>query len=191
MNDTCYIPENTSLSYSFTVYGQLKNNIQMPNWSAGQPAFHVTQPVIVRLNTTSDCSAEGAISGSSIVLQLRSPNGTVYSCTPINNETGGSAGWYNCTWDSSDRQEGNWSVNIAFEGNFWSQVGTAQNLTLKPGNSKTLTWNGHVPANATIDSVARLVVYYSDGSVDSFKALNWWIHVVPGAELTIKSSSVE
>jgi hypothetical protein len=30
-------------------------------------------------------------------------------------------------------------------------------------------------------------VYYDD----SFKALNWWIHVVPGAELTIKSSSVE
>jgi len=83
--------------------------------------------------------------------------------------------------------EGNWSVNIAFEDEVWSQVGTPQNLTLKPGETETLTWTGAVPANATVDSVARLVVYYND----SFKALNWWIHVVPGAELSIRSSSVE
>jgi hypothetical protein len=83
--------------------------------------------------------------------------------------------------------EGNWSVNIAFEDEVWSQVGTPQNLTLKPGETETLTWTGAVPANATVDSVARLVVYYND----SFKALNWWIHMVPGAELSIRSSSVE
>jgi hypothetical protein len=83
--------------------------------------------------------------------------------------------------------EGNWSVNIAFEDEVWSQVGTAQNLTLKPGETETLTWTGVVPANAAFDSVTRLVVYYND----SFKALNWWIHVVPGAELCIRSSSVE
>jgi hypothetical protein len=48
-------------------------------------------------------------------------------------------------------------------------------------------WSGVVPINATLGSVARLVVYYED----SYKALDWWIRVVPGAELTIQSSAVE
>ena len=91
------------------------------------------------------------------------------------------------TFKNTGKTEGSWSVNIAFEDEVWSQVGVAQNLTLESGETETLTWNGVVPANATVGSVARLVVYYDD----SFEALNWWIHVVPGAELTIKSSSVE
>jgi hypothetical protein len=91
------------------------------------------------------------------------------------------------TFKNTGSAEGNWSVNIAFEDEVWSQTGVAQNLVLNPGETETLTWTGAVPANATVDSVARLVVYYND----SFKALNWWIHVVPGAELFIKSSSVE
>jgi hypothetical protein len=91
------------------------------------------------------------------------------------------------TFKNTGKTEGTWSINIAFEDDSWSQVGTPQNLTLKPGKTETLTWNGVVPANATVGSVARLVVYYDDG----FKALNWWIHVVPGAELSIKWSIVE
>ena len=91
------------------------------------------------------------------------------------------------TFKNTGKTEGTWSVNIAFEDAVWSQVGTPQDLTLQPGETETLTWNGVVPANATVGSVARLVVYYDD----SFKALNWWIHVVPSAELTIKSSIVE
>ena len=91
------------------------------------------------------------------------------------------------TFKNTGKTEGTWSVNIAFEDSSWSQVGTPQNLTLAPGETETLVWEGVVPANATVDSVARLVVYYND----SFKALNWWIHVVPGAELSIKSSIVE
>jgi hypothetical protein len=91
------------------------------------------------------------------------------------------------TFKNTGKAEGSWSVNMAFEDAVWSQVGVSQNLTLESGETETLTWNGVVPANATVGSVARLVVYYDD----SFKALNWWIHVVPGAELAIKSSSVE
>jgi hypothetical protein len=85
---------------------------------------------------------------------------------------------------NTGKTAGTWSINIAFEDSVWSQVGTPQNLTLTPGQTETLVWNGVVPANATVGSLARLVVYYDD----SYKALNWWIHVVPGAELTIKSS---
>ena len=82
---------------------------------------------------------------------------------------------------------GNWSVNVAFEGEKWSWSGAAQNLMLKPDKSKTLTWNGTVPANAPIDSMDRLVVYYDS----SHTSLDWWIHVVPGAELAITSSTVK
>jgi len=84
-------------------------------------------------------------------------------------------------------REGTWSVNIAFEGESWSWSGTAQWLTLKPCKTKILTWKGSVPCDAPVNSFARLVVYYND----SFTPLDWWIHVVSGAELTITSSSVK
>ena len=88
---------------------------------------------------------------------------------------------------NTGKTEGTWSINIAFEGESWSWSGTAQWLTLKPCKTKTLTWEGTVPCDAPVDSLARLIVYYND----SFTPLNWWIHVVSNAELTITSSSVE
>ena len=88
---------------------------------------------------------------------------------------------------NTGRTEGAWSVNIAFEDSSWSHVGTPQNLNLQPEETETLVWNGVVPGNAAVGSMARLVVYYDD----SFKALDWWILVVSGAELTIESSIVE
>jgi hypothetical protein len=91
------------------------------------------------------------------------------------------------TFKNTGKTEGTWSVNIAFEGEKWTWNGTSQTLTLKPCKTKTLTWNGSVPSDAPIDSVARLIVYYDN----SFVPLDWWIHVVPGAELTITSSTLE
>ena len=88
---------------------------------------------------------------------------------------------------NTGKSEGTWSVNIAFEGEKWTWKGTPQTLTLRPSKAKTLTWNGSVPCDASIGSMARLVVYYND----SFTPLNWWIHIVSNAELTITSSSVE
>lgn len=91
------------------------------------------------------------------------------------------------TFKNTGKTEGKWSINIAFEDSSWSQVGTPQNLTLAPEQKETLVWEGVIPTNAIIGSVARLVVYYND----SFEALDWWIHVVPSAELTIESSLVK
>ena len=91
------------------------------------------------------------------------------------------------TVKNTGKTEGNWSVNVVFEGVSWVWKGSSQYLTLDAGITKTLAWNGMVPNNATINSVARLVVYYGD----SFKTLDWWIRVVPGAELSIQSSSVQ
>jgi hypothetical protein len=91
------------------------------------------------------------------------------------------------TFKNTGKTEGTWSVNIAFEDEAWSWSGTPKTLTLKPCHKKTLTWNGNVPEDAPIDSMARLIVYYDD----SFEPLDWWIHVIDGAELTITSSTVE
>lgn len=91
------------------------------------------------------------------------------------------------TFKNTGKCEGAWSVNIAFEGEKWVWSGTPQILTLKPCKTKTLTWNGSVPCDAPVDSVARLIVYYND----SFVPLDWWIHVISGAELAITSSIVE
>ena len=91
------------------------------------------------------------------------------------------------TFKNTGKTEGTWSVNIAFEDEAWSWSGTPKTLTLKPCHRKTLTWNGDVPDEAPIDSMARLIVYYDD----SFVPLDWWIHIIDGAELTITSSTVE
>src|SRR3972149_10016058 len=91
------------------------------------------------------------------------------------------------SFKNTGNTQGSWSVTVVFEGASWIWKGTAQRLTLNAGSTKTLVWNGVVPSNAPINSVARLVVYYGD----SFKALDWWIHVVPDAELAVTSSSVE
>lgn len=91
------------------------------------------------------------------------------------------------TFKNAGKTEGTWAVNIAFEGDFWTWSGTPQNLTLKPYKTKTLTWNGIVPCDAPIGSTARLIVYYNY----SFVRLNWWIHIVSNAKLTITSSTVE
>ena len=90
------------------------------------------------------------------------------------------------TFENTGKDDGSWAVNVVFEGGSWSWKGTSKTLTLDENEKKTLVWNGAVPANAAINSVARLVVYYDDG----FKALDWWIRVVPASELNIKTSSV-
>jgi len=91
------------------------------------------------------------------------------------------------TFKNTGKTEGTWSVNIAFEDEVWTWSRTPKTLTLKPCHKETLTWNGNVPEDAPIDSMARLIVYYDD----SFEPLNRWIHVIDGAELTITSSTVK
>jgi hypothetical protein len=109
------------------------------------------------------------------------------SCNGVVDKAPNGAFTVEIAFKNTGTTDGSWSVNVAFEGEKWNWNGTPQNITLRPNHSKTLTWNGTVPANAPIDSVARLIVYYGD----SYKPLDWWIHVVPCAELTITSSTVK
>jgi hypothetical protein len=122
-------------------------------------------------------------------LSLAGANDSVTCSSPekgVVEKARGDAFTVTVVFQNTGRAEGSWSVNVAFEGENWAWVGTSKNLTLAGDSQKTLVWNGVVPTNASINSVARLVVYYGD----SFKALDWWIRVVPAAELTIKTSNV-
>lgn len=85
------------------------------------------------------------------------------------------------------KNDGAWNINMVFEGDYWSQEGMVQNIELEPDEEKKLSWIGNVPTDAPINTLARLVVYYED----SFIALNWWIIIVPSAELAITSSCVK
>jgi hypothetical protein len=93
------------------------------------------------------------------------------------------------TFKNTGSGDGTWSVAAVFEGDSWVWKGQPQTLTLTSGDTKTLEWDGNVPKNAAINSVARLVVYFGD----SFTVFDWWIHVTSGLEnsqLSISSSSV-
>ena len=106
--------------------------------------------------------------------------------TGVVNKTPGATFTAEIAFRNTGETEGSWSVNVAFECESWTWKGIPQTLTLKPCNRKTLTWNGTVPTDAPMDSTARLIVYHGD----SYITLNWWIHVVSAAELTITNSTV-
>ena len=90
------------------------------------------------------------------------------------------------TFKNKGTTEGTWNTTVTFEGDYWIWKGEKKELALEPDKKETLRWEGNVPANAEVDSIARLIVYY-DGD---YVALNWWIHVISGAELCVVDSKV-
>ena len=120
LNDKCYYSENLtqglygSTPPEFNISGQIKVNLLAPTDGS---IFNVTEQVLIRFNTTSDCTAQRADEQPLIVnatnpvaeIELRSPNTTWQTCTPFYDEYDG---WYNCTWDSTDEREGYWIINL-------------------------------------------------------------------------------
>jgi hypothetical protein len=111
VDDNCYSSSAISgyVTSPITIYGQLKNNLQLP---AHASTFNVTDEVLVRFNTTSDCSDEGLIPNATVSIELGSPLNVFEECIPVYNETGVYAGYYNCTWDSTAKKEGWWSIRL-------------------------------------------------------------------------------
>ena len=90
------------------------------------------------------------------------------------------------TFKNKGTVEGTWQVTVAFEGDDWNWAGEQRRLILESNEKEVLTWEGTVPEDAVVDSVARLIVYFDN----EFVALNWWIHIVSGAELAVVGSQV-
>ncbi|RLG79724.1 MAG: hypothetical protein DRO09_04035 [Thermoprotei archaeon] len=106
--DACY-KDKMSTEYNLEIFGQLKDNIVTPQKGT---TFHTTELVTIRVNITSDCANEGAIPNAAVRIYLRSPLDDVEECTPVYNETGAFAGYYNCTWDSTLKKPGWWDILV-------------------------------------------------------------------------------
>jgi hypothetical protein len=90
------------------------------------------------------------------------------------------------TFKNKGTTDGTWNTTVTFEGDYWIWKGEKKELVLESDEKETLMWEGNVPVDAEVDSIARLVVYH-DGD---YVALNWWIHVISGAELCVVDSKV-
>lgn len=131
----------------------------------------VTSFLLISVNSTTTCTDKLSIDNT---------------CKGVVNKKPGEHFTVEITFKNTGGTEGTWSVNICFEGD-WIWKGNAQTLTLAPNKKKTLTWNGNVPQDAPIGSVARLVVYFDN----DYKALDWWIIIVSDAQLSIIQSRVK
>ncbi|UCD07164.1 MAG: hypothetical protein JSW41_05050, partial [Candidatus Aenigmatarchaeota archaeon] len=116
-NDQAYSDRNftdtggSEIDYTFYVYGQLKNYMIVPNWTYGQPIFNVTEQVNITYNITSECinwAAENPVVSATTNITIHAPNGSLDGVFYPNE----SLGIYNYTWNSTGKDEGNWSMYI-------------------------------------------------------------------------------
>jgi len=101
----------------------LKNVLTQPAYNS---IFNVTQQIPINFTTLSDCSNERndenpVINASSFTIELRSPLGTYELCSPVSNSY---AGWYNCTWNSTAKKEGYWSIRVNSTKNYFNPNST-------------------------------------------------------------------
>ena len=108
-NDSCYQPVY-SFNYSLNVTGQLKENLAAPAYGS---SFNTSNSILLRYNVTSECAAEGTIANASTAVSLLSPLNVSIPCTPVLNESGGSSGFYNCSWSALGQKQGNWTVQVS------------------------------------------------------------------------------
>ncbi|MCW1307597.1 MAG: hypothetical protein OH337_00005, partial [Candidatus Parvarchaeota archaeon] len=103
--NACYKDVESTI-WSLLVIGQLKNNLESPPQGS---TFNVTQNIIVRFNISTDCIDEGLIPDASSysVTLIHNSSSQQYECSPVYNE---GTGWYNCTWSSIGKPEGNYTV---------------------------------------------------------------------------------
>ncbi|MDI6826829.1 MAG: hypothetical protein QMD36_06670, partial [Candidatus Aenigmarchaeota archaeon] len=100
--DSCYKNANSTVYLELTAEGQLKNYLQKPDQD-----YNVTNQVPIRFNVTDECSVVQTEVTGSVELSLTGSGWE--ECTPVLEE---GSGWYNCTWDSTGKQEGNWNIRI-------------------------------------------------------------------------------
>ncbi|MCK5593634.1 MAG: hypothetical protein KAI18_00155, partial [Candidatus Aenigmarchaeota archaeon] len=120
-SSTCY-KDSTSSTIYFDSVGKLYTDIELP---VNGSSYGTGTSIVMRANVTSDCVDEGLIDSESKGFELKSPSSSWYGCAPINEETGPDAGWYNCSWDSTFKQPGNWTIRTnASNDTYYTAVNT-------------------------------------------------------------------
>ncbi|MGB9693827.1 MAG: hypothetical protein ACPLYF_03190, partial [Fervidobacterium sp.] len=122
--------------------------------------FNVTDQILIRFNVSTDCSEDGLINDttSQTITNIHNQTASEYSCMPINNENNG---YYNCTWDSTAKLEGNYSIRVStsrsfyfdntttYFNRFWleNRQPTASNLIVTPNSGG---WGATYRFNVTV-----------------------------------------
>ncbi|MFC1800675.1 hypothetical protein ACFLYT_01330, partial [Nanoarchaeota archaeon] len=101
-NNSIYEDRNSS-QYTFTVIGWLADELEQPIYQQ----YVVSDQIFIRNNLTSECA--DLVPGATITMEVLNENNDSYSCGSVNDE---GTGWYNCTWDSTAFDEGNYSLRI-------------------------------------------------------------------------------
>ncbi|RLJ00337.1 MAG: hypothetical protein DRP06_02095, partial [Candidatus Aenigmatarchaeota archaeon] len=94
---------NTTIPQSVTVIGWLLDTLEQPITQN----FNVSEQILIRLNLSDECS--NTVTGAGITIEVLDTNNNSFECSGVNDE---GDGWYNCTWDSTGRNEGNYSIRI-------------------------------------------------------------------------------
>jgi hypothetical protein len=107
----CY--QDTSMVASnqiYYLYGQLRNNLTLP---VNGSQSNVTNQIPVNFTTLSDCSEHissenPVISTDTESIELSLDGTSWEECT----STDSGSGWVNCSWDSTDKDQGWWDVRV-------------------------------------------------------------------------------
>jgi hypothetical protein len=107
INDVCY-QNSPQPGDTLTIYGQLKNNLTLP---LNGSEWNVTDSIIINFTTLSDCSdyisSENPVTSTSDrSIELSLDGSSWQECT--SQDLG--QGWVNCTWDSTNQDEGWWDI---------------------------------------------------------------------------------
>jgi hypothetical protein len=108
--DSCYQQSSNMSALSFDVVGQLKNNLTMPVYDSNH---NVTEQIPINFTTLSDCSVyrsdeNPVINASDYKIELSLYGIQWQLCSSENSYQG----WYNCTWNSTNKTEGQWDVRV-------------------------------------------------------------------------------
>ncbi len=129
--DEYYDDENSSV-YNVTVFGDLFGMVEY------EEDHNVTDIVTLRGNVTDD---EGEmVSGLGATFEVSLDGMSWEECTPVDDE---GDGWYNCSWDSTGKDEGDWDVRMNYSGTYYNNGSVSEGDwffldNLEPYNSSPL-----------------------------------------------------
>jgi len=167
VDDACYEAVNLSTNPTFNVSGQLKNNLTLPEYDSNH---NVTDLIPVNFTTLSDCSADrtddNPVINATNTIELSLTGSSWESCSSSNSYEG----WYNCTWNSTSKAEGQWDVrlNTTKPGYFYSNSTTYTDwFTLVNWNVSNISTPSVDPAQGGWTRLYNYTVNVSDQEGDS------------------------
>ncbi|MBU2101740.1 hypothetical protein KKH05_03445, partial [Patescibacteria group bacterium] len=107
--------DSNSSDRSLSIRGQLKNNLIIPEFDT---EYFVGQQIVINSTLQSDCAVEDNITFTTVNFTFNTSGSPNYVCN-----TTGAGDFYFCTWNSTNKLEGNYTVNMsAYNANYTSNT---------------------------------------------------------------------